>query len=54
METGTVLGGVAGVITALSSVADLLTNPVALPFVSLAFVTAAVGTWKKLVPAKKK
>lgn len=49
-----VLGLVSEIVTSLTSVVTLLTNPVVLPFVVLSFVTAAVGTWKKLVPSKKK
>ncbi|MNZ31552.1 hypothetical protein D3C78_488550 [compost metagenome] len=49
-----VLGMVSEIVTSLTSVVSLLTQPVVLPFTVLAFVTAAVGTWKKLIPAKKK
>lgn len=53
-ESGNViLGLVSDIVTSLTSVVTLLTNPVVLPFVALSFVTAAVGTWKKLVPRKK-
>lgn len=52
--TNVVLGTVTGIITALKGIADLLLEPVVLPFIGLSFVTAGVGTWRKLVPAKKK
>jgi hypothetical protein len=50
----TVLGIISDVVGAVGSVLDLFTKPVVLPFVGLAFVSAAVGTAKKLVPSKKK
>ena len=49
-----ILGTVTEVVAGATSVATLLTQPAVLPFVGLAFVTAAVGTWRKLVPTKKK
>jgi hypothetical protein len=53
VEGNVILGTVTAIITALKGVADLLTEPVVLPFIGLSFVSAGVGTWKKLVPRKK-
>jgi hypothetical protein len=53
-SSNVILGLVGDVVSSLTSVVTLMTNPVVLPFVALAFVTAAAGTWKKLVPTKKK
>lgn len=50
----TVLGSVTGIVTALKGVAGLFTEPVPLAFVSLAFVSAAIGTFRKMVPMKKR